>query len=79
MGLRLRSARRERGMSQEDLARRVGISMISISRLERGVHRPKHQNLEAIARELGVSPSWILTGEGRGLDGDPCEQKAGIS
>ena len=44
--------RRHLGLTQEDLAARLGIAQQSMSRMERGVMTPKFERLPDIAREL---------------------------
>lgn len=66
LGDRMRAARQKIGISQGALAAAMGVSVITISRLERGVSLPSASVATALARELGVSTDWLLTGEGRG-------------
>jgi transcriptional regulator with XRE-family HTH domain len=51
---RLAEIRAQRGMSQEDVARKARLQRVSVSRIERGVHEPSLTTLERIARALGV-------------------------
>ena len=44
--------RMEMGLSQEELARRVGTSASAIARLESGHHRPSVETLRRVARAL---------------------------
>src|SRR5258708_14767750 len=44
--------RMELGVSQEELARRVGTSASAIARLESGQHRPSVETLRRVARAL---------------------------
>lgn len=53
-------------MTQEDLALASHRRAISISRYERDDKRPSRDALERLGEALGVSPAWLLTGEGRG-------------
>ena len=54
-------ARREKGFSQEDLARNVGVSVNTIARFERGeIGDIKAQVLAKIARALDVTTDWLL-------------------
>jgi len=46
------SLRMEMGISQEELARRVGTSASAIARLESGHHRPSVETLRRVARAL---------------------------
>lgn len=61
LGERVRDRMTALGLSQAELARRVGVSQPSIYAL---IHRNKtgSKNLHLIARELGTTPAY-LTGE----------------
>lgn len=60
---RLRDARFEAGLDQDELAERAGLSRSTISRLENeAIPRPAWPDLEKLARALGVTVSH-LTGE----------------
>lgn len=48
----LRDRRRRLGLSQMELARRVGVSLLTIQLWERGVGRPKDENLRKLKRVL---------------------------
>jgi transcriptional regulator with XRE-family HTH domain len=54
-GKRLRELRLERGLSQEELAFRVGMHRTYLGGIERGERNPSLRNLAAIAKGLGVS------------------------
>ncbi len=56
----LRVLREARGLSQRDLARRVGMSHKTLSRLEADRHRPRPETLRRLAVALDVSPSILL-------------------
>lgn len=58
--LKIRAARKERGMSQRDLARALGWAQSTLSRIERGERRLGVDQLIAIARALGVRPSDMM-------------------
>jgi transcriptional regulator with XRE-family HTH domain len=47
--------REDRGLSQADLASRVGISQPTLSRFERGAGKPDALTMRKLAAELGVS------------------------
>lgn len=59
LGERIAVLRRQRGLSQTALAGRVGVTLETISRLERGVSLPSVERLDAVAVALGV-PLWML-------------------
>lgn len=52
--------RRERGLSQEELAHRAGIDRTFVSGCERLVRNPTLTTLEKIARGLEVDPLELL-------------------
>ena len=52
-------------VTQEEFARRVGITQSHLSALERGENEPGASVLLAISREFGKSVDWLLTGEER--------------
>lgn len=60
VGQRIQQARRNRGMTQEQLAEAVGLSPAHISVIERGAKPTKITNLVAIANALCVSSDELL-------------------
>ena len=57
---KLREARQKAGLSQAELARRVGVSQGLIWAIERGTKRPSIEVLAKIASELSLSLDEIL-------------------
>ncbi|HEX5635625.1 MAG TPA: helix-turn-helix transcriptional regulator [Gammaproteobacteria bacterium] len=53
-GKRLQALRLEADMTQEALADEIGVTVESISNIERGIYGPKFDNLEKIAAVLDV-------------------------
>ncbi len=53
-GERLQELRQRAGISQEQLADAIGVTVISVSNMERGIFGPRFDNLEKIARTLKV-------------------------
>ncbi len=53
-GLRLQALRIEADMTQEELAVAVGLTVESISNIERGIHGPKFDNLEKLTEALDL-------------------------
>ncbi len=62
MGKRLRWARERLGMSQIDVASKLGITNISISNYERGHREPDNATLIRFAELYNVSVQWLVTG-----------------
>ncbi len=61
LGERIRSYRRARGLTQEALAEKLGLSVAYVSIIERGGRNPPYTTLLAIARALRVSPGEIVS------------------
>jgi transcriptional regulator with XRE-family HTH domain len=58
---RLRSLRKERGLSQEEVARRAGIGLKAYGELERGIATDPHfSTLGGIARALGMRVAELV-------------------
>lgn len=57
---RLKKIRKERGLSQTDLAQRCGLNLSDISRYERGTVSPTLENFVKIAQALEVSSDALL-------------------
>ena len=55
LGKRLKALRRRRGMTQSDLARRAGLSLGYLARLELGRHDPSLTTVRKLARALKVT------------------------
>lgn len=66
LGEQIKRCREKRGFTQEQLAEKIGVSIETISSIERGIKMPRLQNFVAIANQLGVSAmnfcrtNWIL-------------------
>ena len=56
----VRRLRKKRGMSQQGLARRAGLSREYVARLETGQHNPSLGTLQKIAKALGVPVTALL-------------------
>jgi transcriptional regulator with XRE-family HTH domain len=70
IGGRLREERVKAGISQRELARRLGLSASLISQLEGGLSKPSVGTLYAIVTELGVSLDRVIRGEEFREDGN---------
>lgn len=60
MGERVKMRREALGLSQRDLAERVGVSSPMICWIERGTKQPSLQLGYIIAEVLQVTVSWLL-------------------
>ena len=63
-GDRLTFAREAAGLTQDDLARRLGVETERLAGWEADADEPRANRLQLIAGMLGVSLAWMLTGEG---------------
>lgn len=64
-GTYLRSARQQAGLTQAQLARRVGVDRTNIIRFEEGQIVPKWDRIVQLAVALGIPLQWFLTGSRR--------------
>ncbi len=61
IGSRVRTARKAKGLTQEELARRAGINLNVVGLLERGATLDPHvSNLRNIAHALGMQTGELL-------------------
>ncbi len=59
LGDRIRTLRRKRGLTQENLAEALDLSVAYVSLIERGGRNPPFTTVVAIAQALGVSASQL--------------------
>ena len=67
-GDRLAGARDAAGMTQKTLASKLGVKPSVIEAWENDTKEPRANRLQMLSGLLGVSLSWLLTGEGDGPD-----------
>jgi len=60
VGLKLKSARRKKKMTQADVAEKAGLNTNYYACIERGEVNPSLEKLQAIIKTLGVKSSTIL-------------------
>ena len=63
LGDRVREQRRTRGLTQEDLAEALDLSVAYVSLIERGGRNPPYTTVVAIARALGVPAARMVADE----------------
>lgn len=68
-GDRLAGAREAAGLSQAELARRLGVRLRTAEGWEADTIEPRANRLQMLAGLLNVSIRWLLTGEGDGIPG----------
>lgn len=62
VGVRIRMIRETLGMSQADLAKRVGLQRVSVTNTEIGRQRLLLDSIERYATALGTTPKHLLKG-----------------
>ncbi len=60
IGARIRKYREMCGLSQKELAQKIGVSNSRVSNWEQGINRPDADILADICKALNVSPSELL-------------------
>ena len=61
---RIRSRRLQLDITQLTLAKRLGVSRVSVTKWENGTTRPDGENLHHLAQSLSTTPEWLLYGQG---------------
>ncbi|MCV6596558.1 MAG: helix-turn-helix domain-containing protein, partial [Mangrovicoccus sp.] len=67
-GDRVAGAREAVGLSQAELARRLGVKLKTLRGWEEDLSEPRANKLQLLAGLLNVSLTWLLTAEGDGLE-----------
>ena len=57
---RMKQLRLERGISQEELAKRIGVSRSCIGNYEQGTREPSYKDLEALCDYYNVDMDYML-------------------
>lgn len=60
IGGKIRQYRKEKGLTQEELAKEINVTKNRISNWEQGINRPDADIIGKICRALNVSPSNLL-------------------
>ena len=71
MGERVKLIRKALGMTQEQLAQRLGVGKTALSMIETGKARLSSRNRNLLVQELNVNPDWIDTGKGEMFNANP--------
>ncbi|MEL6463953.1 MAG: helix-turn-helix transcriptional regulator [Pseudomonadota bacterium] len=67
-GDRVAGAREQAGMTQTELAKRLGVRLATLKSWEDDLSEPRANRLSMMAGLLNVSMMWLINGEGEGLD-----------
>jgi len=63
-GKRLKKYRKYKKLTQEELAEILGITAVSLWRIESGVTAPSANTIAQLIEKTDISPEWLLTGKG---------------
>ena len=61
---RITEAREAAGLSRAELSQRLGVTPDTVDAWEDGERVPRANRLMVLGGVLGVTPAWLLTGEG---------------
>jgi transcriptional regulator with XRE-family HTH domain len=71
LGARVREQRTALGLTQDQLAERVGTSNDEVSRIERGVREPRFATLERLSRALDLTVADLFRATGTSSNSPP--------
>lgn len=72
-GDRLTAAREDAGMTQEALAKRLGVKKSTLRHWEDDISEPRANRLSILAGLLNVSMMWLINGTGEGVENPDAE------
>ena len=72
-GDRIAAARLAAGLTQSALAKRLGVQLKTLRNWEEDLSEPRANRLSMMAGVLNVSITWLIHGEGDGLQAPPQE------
>ena len=64
IGERIKELRLEKGLSQTEFGRSIGLKQAAIGLYESGSRSVSDQSISLICQKFGVSENWLRTGEG---------------
>ena len=71
MGERLKLIRKALGLTQEQLAQRLGVGKTALSMIETGRSRLSTRNKNILVQELNANPEWLERGVGEMFNAEP--------
>lgn len=63
LGENIQKIRKYKGLTQQELADKIGVKMQSLSKIERGINHPTYETFEKILDVLDITPNQLLSGE----------------
>jgi transcriptional regulator with XRE-family HTH domain len=64
VGEHIKKLRATLKLSQQEFAKRIHISQVSVSKIESGKNEPDERTLRVIEEEFGVNRAWLKSGSG---------------
>ncbi len=61
LGLKVKQARQEKGLSLSELAHKTGISVSYLNEIEKGKKYPQSEKIVTLAEALGVNYDWLVS------------------
>lgn len=74
-GIFIAEKRREKNLTQEQLAQRLGVSNKTVSKWENGRNMPDYSVVEQLCKELDISIRELLEGKESNIPGEQDEEK----
>ena len=59
MNKRIKELRKALGLTLEKFGERIGVSKVSVSRIENGINNVTNQMFKSICREFNVNEEWL--------------------
>lgn len=56
----IKTARKNKGLTQKQLAEKTGLAIVTIQQYERNLRQPRIENIKKIAEVLDVSPAYLM-------------------
>ena len=64
MNERIKELRKELGLTLEQFGKRIGVTKVAISNIEKGKRNVTEQMFKSVCREFNVNEEWLRNGSG---------------
>lgn len=64
-GERVKEVRKELGLTLENFGKKLGVTKVAVSNIERGNRNLTEQMFKSICREFNITEEWLRTGKGQ--------------
>lgn len=76
MNSRILQVRKNLKLTQDDFAKKIGLSKNFVWMVEKGERTPSERTLKDICREFNVNYDWLISGEGEMFQDDDSDAQA---